>query len=51
MTVYLSLLVSLVGLVIFLATNTKLQSIGKAMFWVGLLVFLLKLGETKLTLP
>lgn len=41
MIIYLPLLVCLVGLVMYaLSTNPKVQSIGKDMFWVGLLVFL-----------
>ena len=42
MTIYLNLLVCIVGLLIFvLAKDPKTQEIGKIMFWVGLLTFLL----------
>jgi hypothetical protein len=42
MVIYLSLLVSLVGLLMYaLAANPKVTTIGLHMFWVGLLAFLL----------
>jgi Na+/phosphate symporter len=42
MTIYLNLLVCIVGLLMYaLATNPKVNEIGKIMFWVGLLCFLL----------
>ena len=45
MIIYLSLLVSLIGLLMFaLSANPKLAEIGKCMFWVGLLAFLLTGG-------
>lgn len=41
MIIYLSLLVSLVGLLMYvLSTNGKLVEVGRLMFWVGLLAFL-----------
>lgn len=43
MTILLPLLISLIGLLMYaLCANPKLQAIGKDMFWVGLLAFLLK---------
>jgi hypothetical protein len=49
MTIYLSLLVCLVGLVIFAIASegtarSKMATIGKDMFWVGLLAFLMKVA-------
>lgn len=43
MIVYLSILVCVAGLVIFFAakTNAKVERMGFAMFWVGLLAFFL----------
>ena len=42
MIIYLSLLVAVIGVLMYaLATNPKLQEIGKIMFWTGLLTFLL----------
>lgn len=42
MSIYLSLLVAVVGLLMFaLSTNGKIVEIGKIMFWTGLLAFLL----------
>ena len=41
MRIYLSLLISLIGLIIYLATEGKPSSAGLHMFWVGLLAFLL----------
>ena len=42
MIVYLSLLISLIGLVIYsISTNAKSVTIGLHMFWVGLLAFLI----------
>ena len=41
MIIYLSPLVALVGLTLFLvSTNAKVTEIGKIMFWTGLLAFL-----------
>ncbi len=46
MTVYLSLLISLIGLLMYaLATNGKVVEIGRNMFWVGLLAFLLRWSD------
>jgi hypothetical protein len=45
MEIYFSLLVALIGLLMFaLCANPKLAEIGKIMFWTGLLAFLLTLG-------
>lgn len=42
MIVYLSLLVSLIGVLMYaLCVNPKLAEIGRIMFWTGLLSFLL----------
>lgn len=42
MEIYLSLLVSLIGVLMYgFAANPKLQEIGRIMFWTGLLAFLL----------
>jgi hypothetical protein len=42
MTILFSLLVSLIGLVMyFICTNAKLVEVGRIMFWTGLLAFLL----------
>jgi Na+/phosphate symporter len=44
--VYLSLLVAIVGLLMFaLAANQKLSEIGRIMFGAGLLAFLLRVVE------
>ena len=44
MIIYLSLLISLAGVLLYaLAANPKLAEIGRMMFWVGLLAFLLVL--------
>jgi hypothetical protein len=51
MTIYLSLLISLVGLIIYLAVrpdNPKPMEVGRIMFFAGLLAFLLRLSETAL---
>jgi len=46
MVIYLPLLVAIVGLVIYALTsmNAKASEIGRIMFWVGLLAFLLNVG-------
>ena len=45
MTIIVSLLVCLVGVLMHaLSTNGKLSEIGRMMFWVGLLAFLLRVG-------
>jgi hypothetical protein len=42
MIIYLSLLVALVGVLMYaLCVNPKLSEIGRIMFWTGLLAFLL----------
>ena len=42
MMIYLSLLICIIGALVYaLATNAKFQSLGKDMFWCGLLAFLL----------
>lgn len=42
MIIFLPLLICLIGVLMYaLSTNGKLQAIGKDMFWVGLLAFLL----------
>lgn len=52
MIIYLSLLVALIGvLMYFIATNPKAQEIGRLSFAVGLLSFLLKAAEPMLHLP
>lgn len=46
MIIYLSLLICLVGLLMYaLSVNGKLVEIGRMMFWCGLLAFLLTGGE------
>ena len=50
MTIYLSLLVCAVGLVIYFAAQGKASAIGHSMFWVGMLVFLLRFGNPQITL-
>jgi Na+/phosphate symporter len=43
MIIYLSLLISLVGYLMYaLCVNPKLSEIGRMMFWTGLLAFLLR---------
>lgn len=43
MIIYLSLLVCIVGALMYaLAANPKLNEMGRMMFWVGLLAFLLQ---------
>jgi hypothetical protein len=44
MVIYLSLLVALVGVLMYaLSTNGKLVEIGRICFWTGLLAFLLRM--------
>jgi Na+/phosphate symporter len=51
MTIYLSLLVALVGVLMYaLCTNPKLQEIGRISFFAGLLAFLLGFAGHALTL-
>jgi hypothetical protein len=56
MIIYLSLLIALIGLLIYAFSanpaNTKLQEVGKIMFFAGLLAFLITApGSKSLTLP
>lgn len=53
MIVYLSLLVCIVGALIFaISANAKASALGKDMFWTGLLAFLLTVGSGHIiTLP
>lgn len=42
MVIYTSLLIAIIGLIIYLASTTgKPQEVGRIMFWVGLLAFLI----------
>lgn len=42
MLIYLDLLIALIGMLVYiLAANPKAQELGREMFWVGLLAFLL----------
>jgi len=52
MIIYLSLLISLIGVLMYaLCVNPKLAEIGRNMFWVGLLAFMLTApGSTALTI-
>ena len=46
MTIYISLLIALVGLVIYLASNNpKVAEVGRVLFMVGSFVFLFHLGS------
>ena len=50
MIIYLSLLICIIGLILYLARpnpdiNPKIAEVGRIMFWVGLLCFLLKDSE------
>ena len=46
MIIYLTLLVAIVGLLMYaLATNGKLQEIGRIMFFVGMFAFLLGIDK------
>ncbi len=52
MIIYLSLLVALVGVLMYiLATRAEVKEIGRLSFAVGLLSFLLKAAEPMLHLP
>ena len=52
MIIYLSLLVAVVGLLMYaLAANPKLVEVGRMMFWVGLLAFLLTVPAVPHVLP
>lgn len=51
MTIFLSLLVALVGVLMYaLSTNGKVAEIGRIMFFSGLLVFLLQFSPQMLNL-
>jgi len=51
MIIVLPLLISLIGVLMYaLSANGKLIEIGRIMFWVGLLVFLLHVEPTSLNL-
>ena len=46
MTGFLSLIVALIGLVIYaVSTNAKIAEVGRTMFWTGLLAFLIANGS------
>lgn len=46
MTIYLSLLVALLGMIAyFISTNAKVQEIGRIAFFSGLLAFLLRSAD------
>lgn len=52
MTIYLSLLVSIIGLLIWaLAANPLVKEAGKYAYWVGLLAFLMRFGPDLLKVP
>jgi hypothetical protein len=46
MTIYLSLLVAIIGLLMYaLAANPKLQEVGRISYFAGILAFLLRISE------
>ena len=46
--IYIPLLVSLIGVVLYATSNNgKVQTLARDMFWVGLLVFLLHFGGVR----
>lgn len=52
MEIYLSLLICIVGLVVYLIASpqhAKAAELGRLSFWVGLLAFLLQFGGAALT--
>lgn len=52
MIIYFSLLVCLVGLIMYaLSANPKVSTIGLHMFWTGLLAFMITIPGHTLTLP
>jgi Na+/phosphate symporter len=52
MVIYFSALVALIGLVLyFIATNPKVQELGRIMFWTGLLAFMLGAAGHAFSLP
>ena len=54
MVIYLPLLISIIGLIIYLATkpdkNPDVRHIGDVMFWTGLLAFLITYPHTAVSL-
>lgn len=50
MTIYLSLLVCIIGLVVFLFATGKAEKAGNQAYWIGLLVFLLQFGGPAVSL-
>jgi hypothetical protein len=51
MTIFVSLLVALIGLLMYaLAANPKLQEIGRISYFAGLLAFLLQFGPSVVAL-
>lgn len=51
MTIYISLLFALVGVLMYaLCSNPKLQEIGRITFFCGLLSFLMKISEASVNL-
>lgn len=52
MIIYLSLLVSVVGVLVYcLASKAELKEIGRIAYGVGLLAFLLKIAESAIHIP
>lgn len=51
MTIYLSVIVAVVGVLVYALSNGKPAQIGLVAFAVGLLVFLALVGMHKVTLP
>lgn len=53
MTIYLSLLIALVGVLMYalVTTNGRVQEIGRIMFFTGLLAFLLGAANHVFSLP
>ena len=51
MTIYIPALVALIGLLIYaFATNGKVTEVGRIMFAMGLLVFLIQVGNNQISL-
>lgn len=42
---YFSLLVCIIGVLLYAFTQNKAQEVGRIMFWTGLLAFLLQVGS------
>ena len=53
MIIYLSLLVAIIGLIMFFAAknNPDVKQVGYVMFWTGLLAFLINAATIKHILP